>query len=391
MFKASITNCGQFSILNRCLLDGMDRLCSENCQSCENQPFQGSMSFTTSISTDSIVTGQCRLLFQDVLSENSIFTMPFEIFPSGIIAIDVPSSIVTTQYNHILIKFVDATSQILSSYLGANVSMSIENCGSAVFASCGNSLQLSSNTCIQLSASYWPEENFGIADASQAVATFTNFSLTADAKLDGSCILKFVARSTIFPTQFITTNSTILLYASSLMSSSIVYVTTGVPISFQLLWRDNTQTLSSLTSSQALISLSYCGNAIVDCGSSKNLSRTSCLTLSSSGSSTVTGFIIRGDATLNCRLTFTVLEYLEQVFTYQDFEVRASRLIVDGFPSIVRVGSPYSFISSAIDDFFVRLFSLFGVTVKFKLVSCGLGSFDSCGTFHTCDPRACKY
>jgi len=170
------------------------------------------------------------------------------------------------------------------------------------------------------------------------------------------------------------------IFASALVSSSISLVTTGVPFSFQLEWRDGTQKLLSLSSSLALISLSYCGNASVHCGSSDFLSGTSCTTSSVSGSSLVTGFIVRGDATLNCRLSFTVLENLNQVFAVQDFEVRASRLIVDGFPSIVRVGHQYSFIASARDDYFARLFSLYGVAVNFELNSCGLGSFDSCGS-----------
>jgi hypothetical protein len=371
-------------LLSRCLLDGSDRMCSENCHSCEKQHFQGSISFTTSIIADSIATEECRLLFHDGLSGNSVLTAAFEVFPSGIIAQDVPALIVTTKINQgslILIKFTDRASQILSSYFGSNVSMTIENCGSAVFASCGSSHQISSTTCTQLSTPFWPEENVGITDAVQAVATFMNFSLTADAKIDGSCFLKFVARSIISPTRFISTNSTFSLYASSLISSSIFLVTTGVPISFHLEWRDDLQKLNSLDSSRALISLSYCGNASLDCGSSENLSRTSCLTLSTSGSSSVTGFVVRGDATLNCRLTFTVLEYSEQVFTYQDFEVRASHFFVDNFPSIIRVGYRYSFISSATDDNFARLFSLYGVTVKFKLDSCGSGSFDSCGIY----------
>ncbi len=365
------------------MLDGSERMCSENCHSCGKKAFQGSISFITSISADSIATEECRLLFYDRLSGNSVLTAPFEVFPSGISAEDVPASIVTTKMNQgssILIKFTDRGSQILSSYFGSNVSMTIENCGSAVFASCGSSLQISSTTCTQLSAPFWSEENVGITDAVQAVATFLNFSLSADAKIDGSCVLKFVAHSIVSPTRLISTNSTFLLYASSLISSSIVLVTTGQPISFQLEWRDNSQKLNSLNSSRALISLSYCGNASVDCGSSRHLSQTSCLALSELGSSSVTGFIIRGDATLNCRLTFTVLEYSEQVFTYQDFEVRASNFFVDTFPSIIRVGQRYSFLSSATDDNFVRLLSLYGVNVKFKLVSCGSGSFDSCGT-----------
>jgi hypothetical protein len=370
--------------LTRCFLDVSDRLCSENCQSCENQFFQGSILFTTSINTDSVAGSKCRLLFHDNLSGNSVLTTPFEIFPSRIIATDVPTSIVTTQFNlgsSVFIKFVDSNAQILSSYLGSNVSMSIENCGSAVFSSCGDSFRISSTTCVQLSAPVSAEENIGIADANQAAATFTNFSLSADAKIDGSCTLKFVARSEIFPNRAITTNSSILLYASSLTSSSISYATTGVPISFELEWRDGTQKLNSLTASRAIISLSYCGNSVVNCGSSIQLSSNSCSTYSELGSSTVTGFIIRGDATLNCRLTFIVIENSEQVFTHQDFEVKASKLIVDSFPSIIRVGRSYSFISSARDDAFVRLLSLFGVTVKFKISSCGLGSFDSCGIF----------
>lgn len=381
-FMVSITNCGQFSALSRCLLDASDRLCSENCHSCQNQPFQGSMSFPTSISTDSVAANQCSLLFYDGISGNEQRTTFFELFPSGIVAYNVPSSFVTAQFNQgssIIIKFVDAGSKIISSYFGANVSMTIENCGSAVFTSCGNSVQTSAKTCVQLSGPFWPEENIGIADAVQAAAMFMNYSIAADAKIDGSCILKFAASSIIFPNHFISTNSSILLYASSLQSSIISLVTTGVPISFQLDWGDGGQKLNSLSSSRALILLSYCGNASLHCGSSSQFSGTSCLTTSSSGSSIITGFIIRGDATLNCRLTFTVLEYQQQVFTHQDFEVRASRLTVDSFPSIVRVGYPYSFITSVRDDNFVRLHSLFGVTMKFKLDSCGSGSFDSCG------------
>ena len=361
-------------------------MCSENCQSCENQFFQGSLSITTSISTDSIVSNQCRMSFIDALSETSILSRSFELFPSGILAYGVPASIVTHNLNQgssILIKFVDSAANILSSFLGSTVFMSIENCGSAVFTSCGNSLQHSSTSCTQLSTAYWTEENIGISEAVQAVASFVNFSLSADAKIDGSCALKFVAHSLVSPTRSITTNSTFLLFASALVSSSISLVTTGVPFSFQLEWRDGTQKLLSLSSSLALISLSYCGNASVHCGSSDFLSGTSCTTSSVSGSSLVTGFIVRGDATLNCRLSFTVLENLNQVFAVQDFEVRASRLIVDGFPSIVRVGHQYSFIASARDDYFARLFSLYGVAVNFELNSCGLGSFDSCGTHIT--------
>jgi hypothetical protein len=340
------------------------------------------MSFTTSIDTDSIVSDYCRLLFDDVLSGNSKETSFFELFPSGIVAHNVPTSLVTSQFNQfssILIKFVDSASRIMPSYVGANVSISIENCGNAMFASCGNSLQISERTCSQLSLPFWPEENIGITDAVEAAAIFFNYSLAADAKIDGSCILKFTVHSILNSSQYITTNSTILLYASSLKSSNISLVTTGVPISFQLEWHDAGQKLNSLSSSRVLISLSYCGNANLDCGSSTHLSGASCMANSSSGSSMVTGFIIRGDATLNCRLTFTILEYMEQVFTHQDFEVRASRLTVDHFPSIVRVGNPYSFISSARDDNFARLQSLYGVTMKFKLELCGLASFDSCG------------
>jgi hypothetical protein len=381
-FQVSVTNCGQFSLLTRCSSDISDRLCSENCQLCGNQFFQGSISITTSISSDSILSNECRMLFTDALSGTSISTTSFELFPSRIVAYGVPTSFVTTQSNQgssVAIKFVDSDAHILSSFLGSTVYMSIENCGSAVFTSCGNSLQISSTSCSQLSTAFWSEENIGIAEAVQAVASFANFVLTADAKIDGSCSLKFVANSLVSPTRFITTTSTFLLFASALVSSSISLVTTGVPISFQLEWRGGTQKLNSLSSSLALISLSYCGNAIVVCGSSNVISGTSCSTSSLFGSSLVTGFIIRGDATLNCRLTFTVLENLNQVFTLQNFEVRASSLIVNGFPSIVRVGYPYSFIASAKDDYLTGLVSLYGVAVDFKLSSCGLGSFDSCG------------
>jgi hypothetical protein len=358
-----------------------DSLCSENCHICKNQNFLGLFSFDTAINTDSIVADSCRLHFYDQLSEISASTSVFELFPSGIVAHDVPTSIVTNnrEFSKIMIKFVDKNSHALSSYSGSNVSMTIESCGDAVFASCGNSIQILSNSCVQFSAPFWSEENFGISHSVQAVADFSNFSIVADGKVDGSCILKFVLRSRISPTHFVSTNSSFLLHASALFSSNIELAVTGVPFSFFLEWRDGTQKLNSLTSSRALISLSYCGNASLDCGSSNFYSRNSCLTSSVSGNSNISGFIIRGDATLNCRLTFTVLEYTEQVFTYQDFEVRASHLTVDSFPAIVRVGYPLSFISSARDDDSVQLLSLYGVTVKLNLTSCGLGTFDSCG------------